>query len=384
MVQGEGKTLREPRRGAHRLRPGRDRTCRRRSRCASNGKLVDTTVGRVLLYEIVPRRDHLRRGEPGHEEEGARPPDRPRLPPRRQQGDGHLRRQAEGPRLRVRHARPASRSASRTCCIPPQQARARSTRPPTRCARSRTSTTRASSPTASATTRSSTSGPQVTDRIADEMLRELGTETFTDDKGNERTSPSFNPIFMMADSGARGSAQQIRQLAGMRGLMAKPSGEIIETPITAELPRRSARCCSTSSRRTAPARVSPTRRSRRANSGLPDPPSGRRRAGLDHHRARTAARSDGIEMTSARRGRRDHRRSRRSRPRPRRARRHPRSRTTTTSSSRRTTRSTRTSCEAIEEAGLERVQIRSVLTCQSRQGVCGLCYGRDLARAATW
>ena len=46
--------------------------------------------------------------------------------------------------------------------------------------------------------------------------------------------PSFNSIFMMADSGARGSAnQQIRQLAGMRGLMAKPSGEIIETPITA-------------------------------------------------------------------------------------------------------------------------------------------------------
>jgi DNA-directed RNA polymerase subunit beta' len=74
---------------------------------------------------------------------------------------------------------------------------------------------------------------QVTDRIADEMLRQLGSETFTDDKGNERTSPSFNPIFMMADSGARGSAQQIRQLAGMRGLMAKPSGEIIETPITA-------------------------------------------------------------------------------------------------------------------------------------------------------
>ena len=47
------------------------------------------------------------------------------------------------------------------------------------------------------------------------------------------TSASFNPIFVMADSGARGSAAQIRQLAGMRGLMAKPSGEIIETPITA-------------------------------------------------------------------------------------------------------------------------------------------------------
>src|SRR6201985_3386428 len=65
------------------------------------------------------------------------------------------------------------------------------------------------------------------------MLRKLGTETFTDDKGNERTTPSFNPIFMMADSGARGSAAQIRQLAGMRGLMARPDGSIIETPIKA-------------------------------------------------------------------------------------------------------------------------------------------------------
>ena len=49
----------------------------------------------------------------------------------------------------------------------------------------------------------------------------------------ERESNEFNPILMMADSGARGSKQQMRQLAGMRGLMAKPSGEIIETPITA-------------------------------------------------------------------------------------------------------------------------------------------------------
>src|SRR3972149_2399383 len=74
---------------------------------------------------------------------------------------------------------------------------------------------------------------EVTDRIADEMLRDLGTESLTDEKGHKVTVPSFNPIFMMADSGARDSAQQIRQLAGMRGLMAKPSGEIIETPITA-------------------------------------------------------------------------------------------------------------------------------------------------------
>ena len=72
-----------------------------------------------------------------------------------------------------------------------------------------------------------------TEEISAEMLKELGTDTYTDEKGKVTKVPSFNPIFMMADSGARGSAQQIRQLAGMRGLMAKPSGEIIETPITA-------------------------------------------------------------------------------------------------------------------------------------------------------
>jgi DNA-directed RNA polymerase subunit beta' len=64
---------------------------------------------------------------------------------------------------------------------------------------------------------------RVTDDIADAMFQELESG----EQGGE-----FNPIFMMADSGARGSKQQIRQLAGMRGLMAKPSGEIIETPIT--------------------------------------------------------------------------------------------------------------------------------------------------------
>ncbi len=74
---------------------------------------------------------------------------------------------------------------------------------------------------------------QVTENIGFEILEELGTITVTDPSGKKRKLPSFNPIFIMADSGARGSAQQIRQLAGMRGLMAKPSGEIIETPITA-------------------------------------------------------------------------------------------------------------------------------------------------------
>lgn len=66
----------------------------------------------------------------------------------------------------------------------------------------------------------------VNEQIANEMMKEIKT-------GGHGPQDILNPIFMMADSGARGSSQQIRQLGGMRGLMAKPSGEIIETPITA-------------------------------------------------------------------------------------------------------------------------------------------------------
>ncbi len=77
----------------------------------------------------------------------------------------------------------------------------------------------------------------VTEKIADEMMKELGSEGVEDitklSEEELKERRSFNSIFMMADSGARGSAAQLRQLAGMRGLMAKPSGEIIETPITA-------------------------------------------------------------------------------------------------------------------------------------------------------
>ena len=72
---------------------------------------------------------------------------------------------------------------------------------------------------------------KVTERVAHEMMGELGAES--EEKIEQEEKRSFNSIFMMADSGARGSAQQIQQLGGMRGLMAKPSGEIIETPITA-------------------------------------------------------------------------------------------------------------------------------------------------------
>ena len=65
---------------------------------------------------------------------------------------------------------------------------------------------------------------EVTEKIADAMFSEM--------EELDQSGRNFNPVYIMADSGARGSKQQIRQLAGMRGLMAKPSGEIIETPIT--------------------------------------------------------------------------------------------------------------------------------------------------------
>src|SRR5436189_3035467 len=66
---------------------------------------------------------------------------------------------------------------------------------------------------------------KVTERVSEEMFKTM--------EEDDRTGRYLNPIYIMADSGARGSKQQIRQLSGMRGLMAKPSGEIIETPITA-------------------------------------------------------------------------------------------------------------------------------------------------------
>lgn len=71
---------------------------------------------------------------------------------------------------------------------------------------------------------------QVTEEITEEMMSEIAFEKIKVEDEDIKIS-SFNPIYMMADSGARGSKDQMRQLAGMRGLMAKPSGEIIETPI---------------------------------------------------------------------------------------------------------------------------------------------------------
>src|SRR3546814_715351 len=69
--------------------------------------------------------------------------------------------------------------------------------------------------------------------VAQEMMKTIGTEMVTNAKGEQVAQKSMNSVYIMADSGARGSQAQIRQLAGMRGLMARPDGSIIETPITA-------------------------------------------------------------------------------------------------------------------------------------------------------
>jgi len=218
---------------------------------------------------------------------------------------------------------------------------------------------------------------EVTDKIADEMLRELGTETITDEKGVKTTVPSFNPIFMMADSGARGSAQQIRQLAGMRGLMAKPSGEIIETPITANF-------------REGLSVLQYFISTHGARKGLADTALKTANSGYLTRRLGDVAQDsviteencgtlDGINITPLREGGEiieplgD-------RVLGRVALEDIKDPFTGEVIVRVNQEIDEELVPRIEEAGLERIRIRSVLTCQTRRGVCGMCYGRDLAR----
>jgi len=218
---------------------------------------------------------------------------------------------------------------------------------------------------------------EVTDRISDEMLRDLGTETVTDEQGYTLRVPNFNPIFMMADSGARGSAQQIRQLAGMRGLMAKPSGEIIETPITANFREGLTVLQYFISTHGARKGLADTAL-KTANSGYLT----RRLVDVAQDAIITQADCgtlDGIEMAPLMEGGeiieplgdrvlgrvalediKD-----------------PFSGDVIVQANREIDEGL---VQRIEDAGLERIWIRSVLTCQSKKGVCVMCYGRDLAR----
>src|SRR6516165_265223 len=218
---------------------------------------------------------------------------------------------------------------------------------------------------------------EVTDRIADEMLRELGTDEVTDAQGNIRRVPSFNPIFMMADSGARGSAQQIRQLAGMRGLMAKPSGEIIETPITANF-------------REGLSVLQYFISTHGARKGLADTALKTANSGYLTRRLVDVAQDaiiteedcgtlDGIEMTPLVEGG-EIIEALGDRVLGRVALEDVHDPFTNEVLVRANQEINEDKVHEIEESSIERIKIRSVLTCQSRRGVCVRCYGRDLGR----
>jgi DNA-directed RNA polymerase subunit beta' len=218
----------------------------------------------------------------------------------------------------------------------------------------------------------------IADKVTAEMMQVIGKEKVTDhETGTEIVEPSFNPIYIMADSGARGSTQQIRQLAAMRGLMAKPSGEIIEQPITANF-------------REGLSVLEYFISTHGARKGLADTALKTANSGYLTRRLVDVAQDavitefdcgtlDGIRVTKledageviqplgdrilGRVALEDvvdpltgevlvgH-----------------------------NTELDEKLVHVIEEAGIEEVVIRSVLTCQTKRGVCAKCYGRDLAR----
>jgi DNA-directed RNA polymerase subunit beta' len=220
-----------------------------------------------------------------------------------------------------------------------------------------------------------------TEDIAQNMLSKLAVDTVssTDADGTVQSVQvsSFNPIHMMADSGARGSQQQIRQLAGMRGLMAKPDGSIIETPITANF-------------REGLTVLQYFISTHGARKGLADTALKTANSGYLTRRLVDVAQDaiiteedcgtlDGITISSLIEG----------------------GEVIEPLGDRILGRTALedildpvtdevlvdASCEIdealvtkIEEAGIEKVKIRSVLTCQSKRGICSRCYGRDLAR----
>src|SRR5664280_1773390 len=217
---------------------------------------------------------------------------------------------------------------------------------------------------------------QATEKIATEMLSGISTEDVAGADGKKRNIESFNPIYMMADSGARGSAVQLRQLAGMRGLMAKPSGEIIETPITANF-------------REGLTVLQYFISTHGARKGLADTALKTANSGYLTRRLVDVAQDciiteqdcetvDGIYVSALMEG----------------------GEMIETSGERVLGRVALQEIkdpftgeiivkanEAIDEAlaekidrsGIERVNIRSVLTCRAKHGVCAMCYGRDLA-----
>jgi len=227
---------------------------------------------------------------------------------------------------------------------------------------------------------------QTSEQIASAMMKRLSVQTFTAPVGwkgvdpkapREVTGPAFNSIFMMADSGARGSNAQIRQLAGMRGLMAKPSGEIIENPIVANF-------------REGLSVLEYFVSTHGARKGLADTALKTANSGYLTRRLVDVSQDvivtepdcgtlDGLFVTALVEGGEviekmgdrilgrvvlddviD-----------------PVTNEVLVAAN---SEITEDFMKRVEEAGIDRVRIRSVLTCQAKKGICGLCYGRDLSR----
>ncbi|MFH1146148.1 MAG: DNA-directed RNA polymerase subunit beta' [Pseudomonadota bacterium] len=216
---------------------------------------------------------------------------------------------------------------------------------------------------------------KATDDVAAEMMSEIAVQEIRGENG-EVIGATQNPIYMMADSGARGSKDQIRQLAGMRGLMAKPSGEIIETPITANF-------------REGLTVLQYFVSTHGARKGLADTALKTANSGYLTRRLVDVAQDctiseedcgtiDGIEMEPLIEGGEIIQRVG-DRVLGRVALEDIKDPLTGEILVKANEEITESHIQLIEDAGLERIKIRSVLTCRSKHGVCVRCYGRDLA-----
>jgi DNA-directed RNA polymerase subunit beta' len=215
------------------------------------------------------------------------------------------------------------------------------------------------------------------DEVSKVMMAQLAKEKTTDRHGKEVDQESFNSIYMMADSGARGSAAQIRQLAGMRGLMAKPDGSIIETPITANF-REGLNVLqyfiSTHGARKGLADTA----LKTANSGyltrrLVDVTQDLVVTEVDcgtHDGTVMRSIVEGGEVIDALRDRILGRTAAEDVV-------SPENRATLVKAGEMLDEDT---IEMIEAAGVDEVKVRTALTCETRFGICAKCYGRDLGR----
>lgn len=218
----------------------------------------------------------------------------------------------------------------------------------------------------------------VGDKVAEDMMQGISSAEYrSEQNGDTKRGPSFNPIFIMADSGARGSNQQIRQLAGMRGLMAKPDGSIIEQPIKANL-------------REGLSVLQYFVSTHGARKGLADTALKTANSGYLTRRLVDVAQdciitefdcgtNEGLPITALVEGGEEIE-SLANRILGRVAAEDVRDPITNEILVDRNQEIDEGKCDQITAAGIDAINIRSVLTCESERGACVMCYGRDLAR----